>query len=811
MNPFKGRIYRGSGADHAAVLAVVLAFILHTMFDAKIYYTRAQHFMIPNKLKYSWVTHVVAALLVVIMWSTAAHALLSGEAALRYDNYDARDNSGRHISGNSFTQDYSVLYSHNGNVYNSRIGKYNVSLGYNWSALDTTIKSTQGTEDMNSSRGHIFYRGEILIDPKELPLKFSAYSRDLTRNSFTTTDTPLITDMFSRNGVLFGSPNLASGINDGVHIASGATLVAGVKNGMTNGYNEILRHFPMIMIDYSDQLNKDLRSQTPVDNRLSRLAFVSLNKKDNWFHYRYVTYNDYINSENNYRESQYQIGTVDHNLARRWIDFTNWLQVSTDLQLTKRMNNNMALNYEETDLNLFAQARRSKWEARSYGNFNRYREDNGKLTYRTTVPLNVFGILNPEVSWSTRVSYREAHDNAGAHLEGMLAGYRVDAFKRSLFTLTQYFDVESSVSEHSELLVLSGGLETTSSTRFSRKMSLGASYNIKSSSSKEAINNSNFIEQRLSLRSSYNPTNQLRINFLQTNEFTSGNKRDFSSNVRDINTIIPQYASPRSVTNENLGASSYRSVTTLSAAWNPLPRLNLGLSLSEDIFTSEKVKSSNITNISLSADYEQSRIKLNNVLTYSDGSSQVDMKSTSLSNTTSIQYKHNRNLDSKLLFLYSRISDDTTASSSYEVEQRLDYSHYSYTGLSRKLFEINEMLTYSYSPNLVSAIYSTSNGYNNIISTNSITSNNSIASSARNNSRASLSLGFKYYPLRQLVFAAGARYQYDNNINNYSLLWYSSLAANYRLFQASLDYYQGKRQSDGLIEKKFTANVKKSF
>lgn len=768
--------------------------------------------MIPYKLKYSWVKFGIAALLSVMACTTTAHALLSGEASLRYDNYDASDNSGHHISGNSFTQDYSILYSHRGYLYNSRVGKYNVSLGYNWSALDTAVKSTRGAEDLNASRGHFLYNGEILIDPKEIPLKFSAYSRDMNRNSLTTTDTPLMSEMFSQGGAIFGSPNLATGINNGLRINSGATLVAGVKNGMTNGYNEILRHFPMIMLDYSDQINKDLRSQTPVDNRLSRLAFVSLNKKDNWFHYRYTTFNDYINSENNYRESQYQIGTVDYKLERRWIDFSNWLQVSTDLQLTKKMNNNLVQNYTETDLNLFAHARRSKWEARSYTNFNRYREENGKLTYRTTVPLYITGVLNPETSWNTRAFYRESHDNSGAYLESMLAGYRVETFKRSLFTLTHNFDVESSVSESSEMLVLAGGLETTNSGRFSQKFSIGASYNIKSTYNKSSFNNTNFIEQKLSLRSSYNPTNQLRINLVQLNEFTSGDNKIFTSTVRDGNTSLPQYVNPRGgEVQHDFGSSSYRSVTTITSVWNPLPRLNLGLILNEDIFTSEKVKNSNITNVSLYVDYEQSRMKFSNSLTYANGSSQIGLQSSSLTDTATVQYKHNRNLDLKLLFMYSRITDNSYISNSYDVEQRLDYNHYSSTGLSRKLFEINEMLTYSNSPNLASSLYSTSNAYNSIVSANTLVTSKTTVVTGSNNSRASLSLGFKYYPLRQLVLAAGARYQYDNNINNYSLLWYSSIAANYKLFQASLDYYQGKRQSDGLIEKKFTANVKKSF
>ena len=741
-----------------------------------------------------------------------AFARLSAEASLNYSNYSMSDDKKNRLSGHSLTQDYSLLYSSTGALYNSRLGKYNISLGYNWSALNANTSSSNGDSDINTSRGHILYSGELLLDPKEIPITLNAYSRDLMRNSFSTNDSTIVNNVFSRNnGPLLGSPNLATGINDGLHIDSGATLVAGVKNGMTNGYNEILRHFPMIMLDYRDQINRDLRSESPVDSRLSRLAFVSLNKKDNWFHYRYTTFKDSINPTNDYKESQFQIGTVDQHLARRWIDFSNWLQVSSDLQLTKRINNNLVQNYQESNLNLFIQARRSKWEARSYNSFNRYREDNGKLTYHTTVPLNVFGVFNPEVSWSTRAQYRENHDNTGAYLESMLAGYRVAGFKRSLFTLSHNFDVESAVSESSELLVLSGGLETTSSPSLSRKFSIGASYLIKNSAQKKNLTDTNFLEQKLSLRSSYAPTNQLRFNFQQTNDFTSGNNSDFTSSVRDSNTALPQYVSPRFGSNNNPGASSYHSVTSLSAAWNPLPRLNLGLMVSEDLFSSDDYGSSNVTSVSATLGYESAAVMFNNSLTYTDGSMLIGSHTATLSNVATFQYRHNRNLDSKLLLTYNRIVDNTITSSSYDIEQRLDYAHFTKAGFARKLFEINEMITYSSSPGLTNTPYSASGSFVNINSANTLTSYRSTAVSGRNESRASLSLGFKYYPLRQLVLAAGARYQFDNNISNYSLLWYSSVAANYRLFQASLDYYQGKRQSDGLIEKKFTANVKKSF
>lgn len=746
------------------------------------------------------------AALLICLCPLAVSARLTAEAELNYSSYSMSDDNNNRLSEHSFTQNYSLLYSTNGSILNSRFGKYSLALGYNWSAVDA--QATANGVDYSSSvnRGHILFNGELLVDPKELPIRLTAYSRDLTRNSFSTNDLATLNNVFyGSQGRLFTSPTLATGINNGLQIDSGATLVAGVKNGMTNGYNEILRHFPMIMLDYRDQLNRDLHAESPIDTRLSRLAFVSLNKKDNWFHYRYTTYRDNINPLNDYSERQFQLGTVDQHLARRWIDFSNWLQVSADIQLTKRTNGELSQNFEESDLNLFFQAKRRSWEARSYNNFNRYRDYNDKLTYRTTVPLYVSGVLNPDVSWSTRTQYKETHDNKGAYLESMLAGYRVEAFRRSPFTLSHNFDLESATSESSDKLVLSGSLETTSTPAFSRKVTLAASYSIKNSDQRRFQSESNFLEQKLAFRSSYTPTHQLRFNFQQSNEFTSGNNTDFSSSVRDSNTALPQYISPRYGSTNDPGASSYRSLTSLSVAWNPLPRLNIGLTASEDIYSSENYGESTITTVSANVGYEAASFRFNNSLTYTDGSVLIGSDTSSLSNAATFQYRHSRNLDARLLLAYNRAVDGSITSNSYDVEQRLDYSLFSTSGGSRKLLEINEMIAYSSSPGLSNTQFST------IGIANDVTSYNRTAYSGDNKSRTSFTLGFKYYPLRTLILSAGARYQYDNKISNYSLLWYSSAAVNFRLFQASLEYYQGKRQSDGLVEKKFTANVKKTF
>ena len=136
----------------------------------------------------------IAVVALLLLSASVASALLSGDASLTYTSYDgsADDPSvpghRNSMSSNSLVQNYSLLYSSNGPVYNSRVGRYDVALGYNWTALDTSFNSsTQSSADYNKNRGHLLYRGEIDLDPKEVPLRLNAYSRDITRNSITNT------------------------------------------------------------------------------------------------------------------------------------------------------------------------------------------------------------------------------------------------------------------------------------------------------------------------------------------------------------------------------------------------------------------------------------------------------------------------------------------------------------------------------------------------------------------------------------------------------------------------------------------------
>jgi len=689
------------------------------------------------------------------------------------------------MSSSSLVQDYSLLYSTKGMVYNSRVGRYDVSLGYNWTSLDTTFKSsTQPTENHSPDRGHILYKGEIDLDPKEIPIKLNAYSRDLARNTITNSSA----HGFENFGSILGYRDQPTSINDGLHVESGATLIAGIKSGTTNGYNEAMRHFPTFFIDYKDAINRDLRSMSPYNDRLSRLAFVSLNKKENWFHYRMTTYNDYLDSKNNYMERQFQLGTVDESMARRWVDFSNWLKVSTDIQFSKRKNNDQKNAIEDINFNLFAAAERTNWNARSFSNFNRYLDENNKLTYKTTLPLYASGVVSQDISWNARSSFRDNHDvnilGERSSFRNMLAGYRLDAYKRAPFTLSQSFDVELSQTNTSDFITLSAVLETTSTPRYSRDLKLGASYNIKNSvTSSSADSTSSFLEQSLDLRGGYALTNTLRFEASQNTTFTKGNLNPFSGTTSDSNTQISQYISPRSLSNSEVGSESLHSLTSLKVAWDPKPRLTTHLTLSEDIYKTTVLGVTPVTEVMAGVSYNNDAWTLSDAIKYTRGSREsLDNNAYSISNDASLRYTYSRNFDTSASGSY--LANYSSGAGTYETnfEQRLNYNFFTRTGIARKLLEFNETLTYT-------------DGSANTL----------------RDFKKGLLLGFKYHPINRLTLGGGVGYAYSIQSKDYTLVWNASATANFKLLQASLDYVYGIRKSDGARESKLIGNIRKSF
>jgi hypothetical protein len=544
----------------------------------------------------------------------------------------------------------------------------------------------------------------------------------------------------------------------------------------------------MILIDYKDTINRDLRSMSPVDTRLSRLAFVSLNKKDNWFHYRHTMFEDKINNSNNYIENEVQLGTVDQYMSRRWIDFSNWLKVSTDLQFSKRKSNYQTNAIEDINLNLFIVGERANWNARTFTTFNRNKDENNKLSYQATLPLYASGVVNQDVSWNARTSYQNNHEidalGITSNFSNTLLGYRVDAFKRALFTLSQSFDVEASQTNTSDLVMLSGSIETFSTNRYSRLVTLGASYNIKNSlTSSSVASKSDFLEQRLELRGAYAPTNTLRFEMTQSNTLTHGTFTSFDGTTRNSQTLLSQYVNPRSMLTNNIGSETFHSVTTLGASWTPRPRLNMTLTLSEDVYKSTVLGVSPVTNIISGLSFTNDAWNLSNLLKYTHGSVEfADDNANALSNSASLRYTHSRNLDASVGASYSATSSKGETFYDSTFEQRLNYNYFTRSGVSRKLLEFNESLL------LLDGTDNLKRGLNK-----------------------SLTLGCKYYPISMLTLSTGLGYSYVSSISDYTVVWNAAAAANFKLLQASLDFVHGLRKLDGARENKFTGNIRRSF
>ncbi|MEI6214251.1 MAG: hypothetical protein WCP10_09110 [Desulfuromonadales bacterium] len=714
---------------------------------------------------------------------------LQASAEVKYDNYDAKNNENIHISSHSLAHKYSLMYNKHDEIISKRFGYYNISIGYEWGAFTTSTSSNVGGyEDVRQTRGHIKFSGDVEINPRELPLRLTLYSRDMNALQFATVNSIVSDRNFTNGSSNFSNPAMVSGINGGVNIESGATLIFGVKNGMTNGYVEVLRHIPMLLVDFKDNIVKDYQSDAPVDNRLTRLAFVSLNKKDNWFHYSVTQFTDHINPSQNYKETQYRLGMIDHMQQRRWVDFSNWISVSTDASYTKTIStDNLKESANVFDFNLFASARRSTWDASAYNNINRTMNDSGRLSYRTTVPLYISGTFSPDSSWSTRLNYASAVQRTTTSVskfDDMLVSYSIETFKRALFRLTQTLSFESATLDSKRNIYLRGGLESSSSSKFSRDLSIASSYFITyTNSSADYGGDNRQLSHNLTLSANYRSSNTLYFQYKQTAELTNGYAAALRSGFSDVTVLTPQAGS---LTNgDALKEHTFRTTSSLSAGWNPSPRLTSTISGDFDYSSSSHTSASTKATLSQKVGYNTPIFKadLANSFSYEKGEDNAEV-TRSYAGGASISYTATRQLTGSLAGSYAR-TFSRNPTEDYSFNEAISYSMRKSSGVSGRLFDINQSASYR-------------------------ATLSSITSTSVRPRETKFTLGVKYYPFRQLTLGAGGAYTFYSKYES-SLSYYGQLAIDFRLLQASIDYTVGTRKSDGYLEKRLTATVKKQF
>lgn len=332
---------------------------------------------------------LLIALFPSLWWAGSAAAIVTGSAEWNWAEYRRDVDGGEEMDLSHFYQNYTLFYRDRRLIQGGRAGRWNLGLGYEWTALDTSFNDG----DVSIDTGKILYEGDFSFTPAGLPFSINVFSRDLSRanpTSLTTTPGNII------------DPDIYVDIKDGQRVTTGITLLAGgPQANLFGNYREMLSAFPRLLVDYQETVVRDDKASDPKHYRERDLAFVSLNRKDNWFHYRVFEHTDYKQPENDYLERTWLLGTIDHLERRQWVNLTNWLSISVDGSLTRNKEwSRRNLGEEETyRFNFFSSARRRAWSFDNFLSFYRTTNDAGGLEKSFEFPVLASGEWDPLNRW----------------------------------------------------------------------------------------------------------------------------------------------------------------------------------------------------------------------------------------------------------------------------------------------------------------------------------------------------------------------------------------------------------------------------
>ncbi len=383
-----------------------------------------------------------------------AFARLGGEVEWRYGQFSGYEDGKKVDDLSHFAQRYSVFYTTGARLANGRAGSYQVALGYEWNGLDSEVNG----ENVDIETGKILYRGRLELRPGGLPVALTLFSEDMQVSRWDDSSRPSSATAPIRTAEVFREDRLGiiTNLYNGQRIRSGGTLLLGVANGNFSGdYRDIFTSMPMLFVDYSEDYVKDTESLSPQHYRLRNLALASLNKRDNWLHYRITDYEDYINSDEDLEERQWLLGTVDHTNRRRWINLTNWISVSADTSFTETLKESEGPEPREIYLtNLFARLERNDWRGSTFTNYRRDKDVNHlQLEEEIEIPLYLSGSPSPDTDWRLRLlenKWRRYNDYGSTVGDAdrddkntVYASGQIDLLKRRPWNLRTLAEVES--------------------------------------------------------------------------------------------------------------------------------------------------------------------------------------------------------------------------------------------------------------------------------------------------------------------------------------------------------------------------------
>lgn len=646
------------------------------------------------------IRHLCLVLLLTVLAVVPARANVSGFVQWNWADYqrDYDDDSNKDlvdVDASSFLQTYSLLYESNHLINGGRAGEWNISLGYQWSSLSNSLNG----EDETFKAGKVLYKGDLLFAPGGLPLRVYMYSRDMNvaapvlGSGAQLVDTTVYRDL---NG-------------SGEHYETGITMWAGIKNGSYLGqYREMLSQLPKLLMDYRETYVRDLDGLDQSHWRMRDLAFVSLNKKDNWFHYRASEYTDMLNPGSDYERRTYLLGTVDHTMKRQWINLTNWIQLSVDGSLEQSAS--ASDRDEDTyQLNLFTKFRRKEWQAQNFSSFERSLDEAGKQEKNFIFPLFASGQLDPRNKWrmsliqSSEEKMYASQPTINEYL--LFTNYQLETVRQSgkIQTSTLAFDVKrGSLQDNGQAAQFD--LEFRTDNRRDLLTDWRAGYGAGWFNSTET--GDNYVEQKMEFSLTHRPSKDLRIGGNQLLVMGSGNYDAYSTEY--LRPALSGSTRSSNFADYDVSGNPWRSKTDLYLEFTANSRWNHRLFSLYD-YISRDPESESLFELGYKLRYNDREKVAQFEALYQSGDdlalptyaseigslpSFVGTPEKSFSGSGSLSYAPVRSWSTKGKAGFLWAEGDRGSAGVFALEQRVQYNLFASSGLRRKLMVFEEELYY---------------------------------------------------------------------------------------------------------------------
>lgn len=752
----------------------------------------SSHVLSSDCLKYSLLLMIAVLGVVCPVSAQVVDSKLGGTIGLEWVDYKHRGR-GEDIDGSSFYQQYSLLYRSAGVINSGRAGKWSAALGYEWNDLSSEMED----RDYDETTGKILYRGDILFTPGGLPFRVHAYSRDMQQSY-------AYSDSRGDFGALI-DPGIFTTIHNGQHVTTGLTLLAGIKNGSYLGeYREMLSQFPKLLIDFRENFVRDTRRDDSVHYRMRDLAFVSLNKKDNWFHYRHQDFTDYEDPNNDYTQKTFLLGTIDHLERRQWVNLTNWIKISTDVSLIQYEEASRSWEREDTyALNLFSMARRNNLEVSNFASFRRTMEETN-VESSIYFPVFASGALDSQSLWRLMLIGNREEDKYFAsgtndRSEDTLYGrFQLETTRYAGYTLTPMIELETKKTSEEKGNAARVGVELRTNERYGKPLDWLVNYELTWNEGEDRDDETvSFLGHELLASVRYRADSRMTMGGAQRLLFGSGNNDG----------RVTSYITPRTLNlhGQNLSSSDesgdesyFGSYTTayleLSGNRRMLNRFEAIFVYEEEdsnekhllelthTLTSNRPKSTlRIENVFRTGDEISSSLNTDNVPDPRGHLQNADM---SFSHSTRLNYRPNRAWE-----MIGEVEADWMSGDDdvYIVgaEQETRYTLYQMGGLSRKILEAYQVFDYEHTWGLETFWY------------------------------AKLELGVDWSPFRRMICGGNVTLEYFDQYEQTEVGYELYAALDYQKFRAktAYEYRQLEDESSNpkVKDSRVSVSVQKTF